>query len=85
MKIDSTLDSTHYEYVDGLDTIKVDTLEVLTDTGDTATIVKEVIHDVDYQIIERLLDDPDWGGKIVSVLILAFAVLAVLKRWKKTK
>lgn len=80
---DSIIDSVHYTYVEGTDTIDVDTLKVITDTGDTTTIIKEVIHDIDLQIIERLLDDPDYGGKIVSILIVLFALISFFKRWKR--
>lgn len=83
LKIDSTLDSIHHTYVQGSDTINVDTLKVLTDQGDTAIVIRELIHEIDYEIIEKLLDDPNWGGKIASILILLFALLAVGKRWKK--
>ncbi len=83
IKIDSTLDSSHYEYVDGTDTIKIDTLKVLTESGDTTILVKEVVHDLELQIVEKLLRDNDYGGKLVSILILLFGLIAVLKRWKR--
>lgn len=85
IKTDSILDSVHYVTVEGTDTVTVDSLKVITDTGDTAVIIREVIHDIDLQIIEKLIADEDYGGKIVSVLILLFGLIAVLKRWKKNK
>lgn len=85
IKTDSILDSVHYVMVEGTDTVTVDSLKVITDTGDTAVIIREVIHDIDLQIIEKLIADEDYGGKIVSILILLFGLIAVLKRWKKNK
>lgn len=85
IKTDSILDSVHHVIVEGTDTVTVDSLKIITDTGDTAVIIREVIHDIDLQIIEKLIADEDYGGKIVSVLILLFGLIAVLKRWKKNK
>ena len=79
IKVDSTIDSVHYTLIEGDVTTHIDTMKVVTDQGDTTMIVKE--HEL--QIVERLLNNPNYGGKIVSILILIFAVMAVAKRWKK--
>lgn len=44
-------------------------------------IVEKVMYDREIQIIERLLDKPDAGKSIVSVLILVFCIYSIWKKW----
>jgi len=44
-------------------------------------IVEKVMYDREIKIIERLLDKPDTGKSIVSVLILVFCIYSIWKKW----
>ena len=44
-------------------------------------IVEKVMYDREIQIIERLLDKPDAGKSVVSILILVFCVYSIWKKW----
>ena len=50
-------------------------------------IIEKVTFDKEIQIIERLMDRPDFGKSSVSILILIFVIYSVLKKWncKPTK
>tara|TARA_R110000772_G_scaffold36091_3_gene86581 strand:+ start:5846 stop:6091 length:246 start_codon:yes stop_codon:yes gene_type:complete len=44
-------------------------------------IIEKITYDKEIQIIERLMDRPDFGKSFASVLILIFVIYSVYKKW----
>ena len=74
-------DSTYTEMIhvdtniDGRHTI-IDTI-IKQDT----LIIEKVTFDKEIQIIEKLINRPDFGKSAVSILIMIFVVVSVWKKW----
>ena len=65
-----------------IDTI-IDGKHVIVDTirkTDTL-IIEKVTYDKEIQIIERIMEKPDAGRSVVSVLILLFCIYSIWKKW----
>lgn len=68
------------------DTI-INDAHIVTDTfirHDTL-IIEKTIFDKEIQLIEKLMDRPDFGKSVVSILILLFVMFSVCKKWKCKK
>lgn len=48
-------------------------------------IIEKVTFDKEIQIIERLMERPDFGKSAVSILILVFVMYSVWKKWSCKK
>lgn len=44
-------------------------------------IIEKVTFDKEIQIIERLMERPDFGKSAVSILIMVFVVFSIWKKW----
>mgnify|MGYP003667555542 CR=1 FL=1 len=65
-----------------VDTI-IDGKHVIVDTirkTDTV-IIEKVTYDKEIQIIEKIMQKPDAGKSVVSVLILLFCIYSLWKKW----
>lgn len=77
---DTTYLSAHCDTtINGKHTI-IDTI-YKTDT----LIIEKTTFDKEIQIIEKLMEKPDFGKSIVSVLILVFVAYSVVKKWNCKK
>lgn len=65
--VDTTIEGKH-TLIDTI--IKQDTL-----------IIEKVTFDKEIQIIEKLMDRPDFGKSAVSILIMVFVIYSVWKKW----
>ena len=70
-----------------LDTI-IDGQHVVIDTfkkNDTL-IIEKTTWDRELKIIEKLIDTPDFGKSLVSILIMVFVAMSIFRKWncKKT-
>lgn len=48
-------------------------------------VIEKITYDKELEIIERLINKPDFGKGVCSVLILIFVVFSVWKKWKCKK
>tara|TARA_R110000751_G_scaffold76140_4_gene153220 strand:+ start:4617 stop:4883 length:267 start_codon:yes stop_codon:yes gene_type:complete len=48
-------------------------------------IIEKTIFDKEIQIIERLMERPDFGKSFCSILILCFVVFSIWKKWSCKK
>lgn len=75
-------EDTTYTQIVHVDTI-IDGNHTMIDTiykHDTL-IIEKVTFDKEIQIIERLMEKPDFGKSAVSILILVFVLYSVWNKW----
>lgn len=79
-------DENTIEIISHCDTV-INEKHVVIDTfkkNDTLIIEKTLYAD-ELRIIEKLIDRPDFGKSAVSVLIVAFVLYSVIKKWNCKK
>lgn len=67
------------------DSVEIDTCILINQNHDTTTLVHEVIHDRELKIIEKLIERPDFGKNVVSIMVVLFIGYAVLHRYIKDR
>lgn len=75
-----------YYHTDHIDTI-INDQHILIDTFKSrdTIIIEKKLFDQELKIIEKLIDRPDFGKGLCSILILVFVGYAILKKWKYQK
>lgn len=75
-----------YYHIDHTDTI-IDNQHVVIDTfkSKDTVYVEKTLFDQELKIIEKLIDRPDFGKGLCSILVLIFVAYAILKKWKCKK
>lgn len=74
------IDSTHCDTVINGKHILVDTIY----RNDTV-FVERTLFDKEFEIINKFMEKPDFGGQVVSVLILLFVAYSVWSKWNCKK
>jgi hypothetical protein len=73
-------DSLHYDTVINGQHILVDTIY----RNDTV-FVEKTTFDKEFEIINKFMEKPDFGGQVCSVLILMFVAYSLWSKWKCKK
>ena len=84
MNLDSTNTDTIYYHTGHYDTI-IDQKHIITDTfvSHDTVYVEIQTFDKEIQIIEKIIDRPDFSKDAVSILVLIFVAYTIIKKWKK--
>tara|TARA_R110001592_G_scaffold87052_1_gene256937 strand:+ start:7411 stop:7665 length:255 start_codon:yes stop_codon:yes gene_type:complete len=84
MTQDSTNNDTIYFHTGHSDTI-IENQHIIIDTfisRDTVYVETQTF-DKEIQIIEKLIDRPDFSKDAVSILVVIFVAYTIIKKWKK--
>ena len=82
------MDSTKVIYqseVHFCDSVEIDTCILINENLDTTTLVHEIIHERELQIIEKLIKQPDFGKNVISIMVVLFIGYSILHRWRKDR
>lgn len=74
------IDSTHCDTIINGKHIIVDTIY----RNDTV-FVERTLFDKEFEIINKFMEKPDFGGQVVSVLILMFVAYSLWAKWNCKK
>ena len=74
------IDSTHCDTIINGKHILVDTIY----KNDTV-FVEKTLFDKEFEIINKFMEKPDFGGQVVSVLILMFVAYSLWAKWNCKK
>jgi hypothetical protein len=74
------IDSTHCDTIINGKHIIVDTIY----KNDTV-FVERTLFDKEFEIINKFMEKPDFGGQVVSVLILMFVAYSLWAKWNCKK
>ncbi len=78
------MNDTLYFHTSHTDTI-IDENHIIIDTfksQDTVYVEKNIFHE-EIKIIDKLIDQPNFGNSAVSILIVVFVIYSILKTRKK--